>query len=94
MSSDGKSFSRTGFIVGADWRVYCHAYDDQTPILDIDAGSSSVAISTRGRTAGKAAVEFARALLSEVQRFAAEVERMHATLDEDDDGKAAGGDAA
>jgi hypothetical protein len=45
-----ESFSRLGFHVGADWHVRCNTYDDTTPIFDIDAGLSSVAISLRGRT--------------------------------------------
>jgi hypothetical protein len=94
MSGDSKSFARTCLYAGTDWTVYCHAYDDQVPILDIDGGSSSLAISTRGRQADQAAVEFARAFLSEVQRFAAEVERLHAAQLDDGDGKAAGSDAA
>jgi hypothetical protein len=92
MSCSG-SFSRINLHVGADWRVYCHTYDDTTPIFDIDAGASSVAISVRGRNADQAAVEFARALAHEAQKFAAEMERMHAAQLADD-GKAAGRDAA
>jgi hypothetical protein len=78
MSDGDKSFSRIGFHVGADWRVYCHAYPDETPIFDIGAGASSVAISIRDRTADESAVEFARSLVREAEKFAAEVERMHA----------------
>jgi hypothetical protein len=74
----GGSFSRLAFHVGADWRIYCHAYADTAPILDIDAGASSVCISLRGREADKSAVEFARALADEARKFADEVERMHA----------------
>lgn len=92
MSTEGGSFSRIAFHVGADWRIYCHTYDDTTPIFDIDAGASSVVISVRGRIADKAAVEFARSLADEARKFADEVERMHAAqLDND---KAAGSDAA
>ena len=89
----GGSFSRIGFQIGTDWQIYCHTYADTTPILDIDAGSSSVAISLRGRTADKSAVEFARSLADEAAKFAAEVERVHA-VQLDGDTKAAGSDAA
>ena len=89
----GVSFSRIGFHVGADWRVDCHAYDDATPLLDIDAGTSSVVISIRKRDPDEGAVEFARALAREAQKFADEMERMqHAA--QSGDGKAAGSDAA
>jgi hypothetical protein len=98
MSSEGGSFTRVGFLLGSDWRVYCHAYDDTTPILDISAGSSSVAFSVRGRVADQAAVEFARALLHNAQQFADEMERKHAAQLADDSStttdKAAGSDAA
>ncbi len=94
----GASFSRVGFHVGADWRVDCHAYDDATPLLDIDAGTSSVVISVRKRDPDESAVKFARALADEAQKFAAEVQRMHAAQPGGDDNgtapKAAGSDAA
>lgn len=94
--SEGGSFCRVGFHVGADWRVICHTYDDTTPIFDIDAGSASVAISVRGRQAGKAAVEFARTLADEAAKFADEMERMHAAQLSNAEGttKAAGSHAA
>jgi hypothetical protein len=86
------SFSRIGFHVGADWRVDCHTYHDTTPLIDIDAGTSSVVISVRQRNPDKSAVEFARALVHEAQKFADEVERIHAA--HLDGTKAAGSDAA
>ena len=88
----GGSFSRISFHVGADWQIFCHTYGDTTPIFDIGAGTASVAISIRGRTADKDAVEFARALADEARKFAAEVERMHAA--QPGETKAAGSDAA
>jgi hypothetical protein len=97
MSGGGGSFGRIGFHVGTEWQVYCYVYDDTTPIFDICAGSTSVAISVRDKTADKEAVEFARALLCGAQKFADEMQRMHAAhLDGDDSstGKAAGSDAA
>jgi hypothetical protein len=93
MSSEGKSFSHVSYHVSADWSVRCSTYEDTTPILSVEGGPSTVSISTRGRTADDSAVEFARALAREVQRFADEMERMHAAqLDGDD--KAAGSHAA
>ena len=96
MSSEGGSFTRMGFLLGSDWQVYCHAYDDTTPILDVSAGSSSVAFSVRGRVADQAAVEFARALLHSAQQFADEMERKYAAqlADAENTDKAAGSDAA
>jgi hypothetical protein len=93
MSSDGGSFSHTSYHVGTDWRVTCNTYADTTPILSVDAGPSAVSVTTKGNHAGKAAVEFARVLAREAQRFADEMERMHAAQ-LDGDGKAAGRDAA
>jgi hypothetical protein len=78
VSGEGGSFTRVSFHLGPDWRVYCHAYDDTTPILDICAGTASVGISVRGGAADKAAVDFARDLARQAAKFAAEVERMHA----------------
>ena len=77
MSSDGGSFGHLGVHVGADWRVWCSTYPARTPILDIDAGPVCVAVCISGDGADERAVEFARALAAEVQRFAAEVERIH-----------------
>lgn len=91
--STGGSFSRIGFHVGTDWRVSCHVYADTTPIFDLDAGTSSVVISIRKNNPDKSAVEFAQSLVREAQRFAAEVERMHAAQ-LGGDTKAAGSDAA
>lgn len=89
----GGSFSRIGFHVGSDWRVSCRTYDDASPLLDIDAGTSSVVISVRHRNPDKAAVEFAGALADEARKFADLIERMHAAQPGDGT-KAAGSDAA
>jgi len=97
VSGKGGSFARTSFHVGADWWVCCHTYDDATPIFDIDGGPVSVAISIRDRTADDEAVEFARTLAREAQKFADEIERMLAAQHADDGistDKAAGSDAA
>ena len=95
MSSEGGSFSHVSYHVGGDWRVRCRTYPDTTPILSLDAGSSAVSVTTKGKVADKAAVEFARALADQARKFADEMERMHAAQVADDgNGKAAGRDAA
>jgi hypothetical protein len=95
MSSEGGSFSHVSCHVGADWRVRCNTYPDTTPILSLDAGSSAVSVTTKGKVADNAAVEFARALADKAQKFADEMERMHAAqLADDSDTKPAGRDAA
>lgn len=95
MSSEGGSFSHVSYHVGGDWRVRCRTYPDTTPILSLDAGSSAVSVTTKGKDVDKAAVEFARALAREAQNFADEMERMHAAqLADDGNGNAAGRDAA
>ena len=96
MTGEGGSFSHLSYHAGADWRVRCNTYPETTPILSVDGGPSTVSISTRGRTADDSAVEFARALVREAQRFADEMERMHAAqlADTDCSNKAAGNDAA
>ena len=94
--SEGGSFSHLSYHVGADWRVQCSTYEDTTPILSLGGGPSSLAITTRGKVADQAAVDFARALVRAAQRFADEMERMHAAQPADTDcsNKAAGNDAA
>ena len=95
MSSEGGSFSHVSCHVGADWVVRCSTYPDTTPILSFDAGSSAVSVTTRGKDADKAAVEFARALAREAQKFADEMQQMHAAqLADDGNSNAAGRDAA
>jgi hypothetical protein len=94
--SEGGSFSFQNYHIGNDWRVRCNTYADTTPILSVDGGPSTLSITTRGKVADQAAVDFARELLREVQRFADEMERKHAaqldgTASSD---KAAGSDAA
>ena len=66
---------------------------DTTPILALDAGTAALCITVRGKKATDAAVEFARTLAREAQRFADEMERMDAAQLADDD-TAAGSDAA
>ena len=97
MSDKGGSFSHLGYHVGGDWHVRCSTYADTTPILSVDGGPSTLSISTRGRDADASAVEFARALACEAQKFADEIERMHAEHLADDNSttdKAADSDAA
>jgi hypothetical protein len=74
----GGSFSHLSLHVGPDFMVRCSAYDDQTPILSIDAGSSSLSITPTGTDANDDALKFARELASKAHEFATEIERMHA----------------
>lgn len=96
MSGEVRSFSHVSYHVGSDWQVRCSTYDDTTPILSVEGGPSTVSISTRGRTADETAVEFAKALAREAQKFADEMERKHAAHLDGAKGitKAAGSDAA
>jgi hypothetical protein len=103
MSSEGRSLVSFGVYVGTDWRIDCYEYPNRPPILAFDAGPNSVTVTVRGRDADDAALGFARELSAKVQRFAAEMERLHATkLAEDADpgvrcagcGRAADGTAA
>ena len=93
--SEGGSFSHLSYHAGNDWRVRCSTYADTTPILSVDGGPSALSITTRGKAADQAAVDFARELVRAAQRFADEMERMHAAqLDGEGSDKAAGSDAA
>jgi hypothetical protein len=95
VSNKGGSFSHFSYHVGGDWVVRCTTYPDTTPILSLDAGSSAVSVTTKGKDADKAAVEFARALAREAQKFADEMQRMHAAqLADESNGKAVSRDAA
>jgi hypothetical protein len=78
MSSAGGSFSHLSLHLGSDFMVRCSAYDDQTPILTIDAGNASVSITPSGTDANDNALKFGRELARKAQEFAAEIERMHA----------------
>jgi hypothetical protein len=94
MSSEG-GFSHTTYHFGNDWFVRCSTYDDTTPILALDAGQAALCITTRGKSANTAAVEFARALADSARKFADEMERIHAAqLDSGGTDKATGSDAA
>jgi hypothetical protein len=73
VSGNGVSYSHLGVQVGGDWRVYCHTYDDHTPILAVDAGTVSIAYSIKDRCSGDDALGFARALARDAQAFAAEI---------------------
>jgi len=78
VKSGGGSSGRLSMQVGGDWWTHLSTYEDHSPILDIDAGSTSVSFCIAGRQAEESAVEFARELASQAARFAAEVERLHA----------------
>ena len=98
MSGNSGSYSHLGIQVGGDWRVYCHTYDDHTPILTVDAGNLAVSFSIASRGADDDALGFARALARDAQAFAAAIERLHAgragTGDHDDSDTKAAPDAA
>ena len=79
MKSGGGSSGHLGAYVGEDWWMFLSTYDDHTPILDITCGSMTVSVSIAGRETGEAAVEFARDLADKATKFAAEVERLHAS---------------
>ena len=78
--------------------MHLSTYDDHTPILDISAGSMTVAISVTDRKVGEAALEFVRELASKAALYAAEVERLHTQHSQDsamsDGGSAGNGEAA
>ena len=78
MRSGGGSFGSLSMHLGEDWWTHLSVYDDYPPILDIDAGSTSVTFSIAGRAVTQAAVEFGRELASHAARFASELERLHA----------------
>jgi len=98
MRSGGGSSGHVGVYVGEDWWMHLSTYDDHTPILDISAGSMTVAISVTDRKVGEAALEFARELASKAALYAAEVERLHTQHSQDgatsDGGSAGNGEAA
>ena len=77
MSSAGDSFSSLGLHVGTDSRTLCHAYPDHGPILAISTASTSVNVQLAPGPVGPEAVKFACDLLRGVERFAAEVGRLH-----------------
>jgi outer membrane murein-binding lipoprotein Lpp len=75
--SGGESLAHLGLHVGQDWSTWLSTYPDHSPILDITAGSTTVAICITGNKADQAAVEFARELARQAAAFASEVERLH-----------------
>ena len=77
MRSGGESLAHLGLHVGQDWSTWLSTYPDHAPILDISAGSTTVAFSITGNKADQAAVEFTRELARQAAGFAAEVERLY-----------------
>jgi hypothetical protein len=64
---------------GEDARVDCYLYPREGPILTVQAGRTWLNLTIAGRSPIPASgVAFARALVREAQRFAAECERLHA----------------
>jgi hypothetical protein len=79
VSGGTTSATQIGVLVGEDWQVTCHTYKYRTPILVIRTGSETISISARpGDDMPPAGVNFARELVRQAQRFAAECERLHA----------------
>jgi hypothetical protein len=79
VKSSGGSSGHVGMYVGEDWWTFLSTYEDHTPILDISCGSMTVAISVADRQVTGPALDFARELAAQVAKFAAAVERLHAT---------------
>jgi hypothetical protein len=89
--SGGGSMTHIGMHVGGDWWLHLNTYEDHSPILDIDAGSTSVSVCFDGPQLTASAVEFARELADKAARFAAEAEWLH-TRDRDGGNRQDGGD--
>jgi hypothetical protein len=79
VKSSGGSSGHVSMHVGQDWWTFLSTYDDHTPILDISCGSMTVAISVADRQVTGPALDFARELAAQAAKFAAEVERLHAS---------------
>jgi hypothetical protein len=77
MKSGGGSFGHLIVQVSDDWCTHLSTYDDHSPILDVDVGSTSVSVCIAGRTIDQSAADFARELAAQAAKFAAEVERLH-----------------
>ena len=77
MKSGGGSFGHVSVQVGGDWWTHLSTYEDYSPILDIEAGSTSVSVCIADGNFDQPAVQFARELAEQAAKFAAEVERLH-----------------
>jgi hypothetical protein len=77
VKSGGGSFGHVSVQVGADWWTHLSTYEDYSPILDLEAGSTSLSVCIAGGQFDESAVQFARELAQQAARFAAEVERLH-----------------
>ena len=77
MKGDGGSFGHLGVHVGSDWTIWCSTYPAHSPILTIDAASTSIAFAIADERIGDQAAAFARDLARKAEQFAAEVERLH-----------------
>lgn len=76
--SSSAPFTRISMHVGDDSHTMCMAYTDSPPILDIRNGAASIGIVIAGQNVDDTALTFARDLLRCAQKFAGEVERLHA----------------
>lgn len=55
--------------VGGDWRVACHTYANRGPILAVDAGGMSLAVSAKQGAPDAGHLDFAYALLAAVNDY-------------------------
>jgi len=77
MKTGGGSFGHVSVQVGGDWWTHLSTYEDYSPILDLEAGSTAVSVCIAGGQFDDSAVAFARELAEQAAKFAAEVERLH-----------------
>jgi hypothetical protein len=93
--SGRESYTSMGVYFGEDAHVRCSTYPDHGPILSLVAGPASLSLSIAGQAdMPRWGVEFARALVREAQRFAAECERVGAAQQAQVTSSSAADDAA
>ena len=78
MIGPGGSFGHVSVHVGGGSQVWCHTYADHSPILGVRVATTTLSLQLAGSQVGPEAVQFARELRCQVERFAAEVERINA----------------
>jgi hypothetical protein len=77
MSNPRKPWGHLILHVGKKSCAECFTYVARSPILSINAGSTSVSLSLAGDEINDDAVSFARSLVDQARLFAAEIERLH-----------------
>jgi len=92
--SGRESSASVSLQASTDAQVQCYTYADSGPILSVDAGRLYLTISAGHKAVPASGVTFARTLVREAQRFAAECERVHGDGQAQDAGTGAAGDAA